>query len=681
MVRCRTPLAVFAVALGVRLVYLAEIRDRPTFDVPLVDGANYFRLAQAIAAGDLLGGTQAFWQPPLYPYLLALLIALFGPSMTAIYAVQAALGALSCLLVLFIGRRLFGERAAALAAIVMALYGPLVHFDLQPLVPVLHVPLVLGGLLLMLRAGGIAAPAAAPRRDGALAGLLWGLAAIATPNILLAVPAAAIWALGPRCRPAGAGATGTAAPEAAGPGALGTAPPARAPGRRDPGPAVLLLAGVALPVALVAARNLAVAGEPVLISSNGGINLFIGNNPDYERTLRIRPGGEFERLAQEPENLGIVSAAARSRHFAGRALRFVTGEPRAAARLYLRKARDLVAGREIPRNEDAYAYRRHSRLLSLLLWRFGIAFPFGVVAPLALAGAFAAPAPDAGRRGRRLLLLYAGAYALSILLFFPTDRYRLPLVPVLALFAGSLLAAPAAAWRRPAAAAALLFGLVLFNLDAPRPRESWPEEEALNLAYALRVKGRIEEARAEYRRALVQNPRRLDPHNALAALAAQEGRWEEAAAHYRVLVDLAPDFPEARRSLGQAYLALGRREEARREWRIAAGLAPGAGLALADLCLSYLDEGYPAAAEPWCERAVRARPDLPETHLAYGLTARALRQRDRARAALAEAARLFPSGSEGRRRAEEILERMRRKDERDAGTRSGEGSHPNRPRG
>ena len=45
-----------------------------------------------------------------------------------------------------------------------------------------------------------------------------------------------------------------------------------------------------------------------------------------------------------------------------------------------------------------------------------------------------------------------------------------------------------------------------------------------------------------------------------------------------------------------------------------------------------------------------------------GLVARALQRRDRARTELTEAARLFPEGSAGRRRADEILEKMRRRD-------------------
>ena len=644
MVRRRS-LLVFLAGLLVRLVYIAQIRHTLTFDVPLVDGANYFRLATAIAAGDLLGGPRVFWQPPLYPYFLAALFSVFGPRMLPVAIAQAALGSLSAVLVYRIGRRVFSERAALWSAGVIVLYGPLVYFDAQPLIPVLHVALVLAGLLLLLRAAGIPGPDDdAPLRAWGLAGLAWGLAAVATPNILLAAPVAAVWEL----RELGRRGHATA--------------------RTALVPAALLLAGILAPVALVAARNLAVSGELVPISSNGGINLYIGNNPGYDRTIRIRPGGEFERLAQEPENLGITRESDKSWYFAERALRFIRQYPGPALRLYLHKTLDLVAGREIPRNEDAYARRRDSSLLSLLLWRFGLSFPFGAVAPLAFAGALvpwgsgaAAEAGAAERRraGRALLLLYAAAYGASIVIFFPTDRYRLPLVPVAALFAGRVLGSPVAGLKRTVVVATLLLGLVLFNLDAFEPGESHPEEEALNRAYALRVKGRPEEARIEYRRAIALNPARVDAYNALAVMAAEAGSWEEAARLYETILEIAPDFVEVRHSLGQAYVALGRKDEARREWEIAANLAPGAGLALADLCLSFRDDGAFAAAEPYCAGAVRARPDLAETHFAMGIQARATRRTDLARRELEEAARLFPRDSPGRRRAERILLKMR----------------------
>jgi 4-amino-4-deoxy-L-arabinose transferase-like glycosyltransferase len=247
---------VLLIALALRLIYVAQIRDAPYFEVPLVDGANYVRTAGVIAGGDLLAGPQVFWQAPLYPYFLALLMGLFGLGLGQVYVIQALIGAFSCWLVYRIGRRLFGDREALWAALVMACYGPLIFFDAQPLIPVLHILLTLAGILFLLRAGGVGPAGDEPGankgptvagagrgRDWGLAGLFWGLSATATPNILLAVPVAAWWVLR-RERAAGS--------------------PLR---RRWWGCVALFLAGVAIPVMAVTVRNLAVAGEPVLIST------------------------------------------------------------------------------------------------------------------------------------------------------------------------------------------------------------------------------------------------------------------------------------------------------------------------------------------------------------------------------------------------------------------------------
>jgi tetratricopeptide (TPR) repeat protein len=617
----RAWIVVFAVALAARLVHLAALRGLVWFDVPIVDGANYLRTARAILGGDWLGGREAFWQPPLYPYFMAAVLGASGGRLGILYVVQAALGALTCGLTGVLGARLFGARAGVAAGLLMALYGPLVHFDVQPLIPVLHIALLVAGLALLVH--GSPAPA----------GLAWGLGSIATPNLLLAAPL---------------------------PAALMLLPSSGLRDRARWTAVLAFAAGLAAPIAVVATRNVAVAREPVLISSNGGINFYIGNNADYEQTIRIRPGGDFERLVQEPENLGIVGAAAKSRWFVARGLEFWTGYPASAARLTLRKVLDLAAGREIPRNDTLEVYRRASPLLRLLVSRPGIAVPFGLIAPLALAGAFLAwrTAPPERRSSLVLLIGTAVLYGVSIVLFFPTDRYRLPLVPIAAVFAGRLLSEPRRLLQ-PACAATLLLGLVLFNLDAAVASESYPEEEALNRAYALGALGRADEARTEYLRAFDLNRTRIDAPHALAAMAVARNDWDEAAARYRQVLELRPDFIEVRCSLGEALLALGRRDEARREWEIASRMAPAAGAALADLALLDLEEGEVEPAYEQAQRAVAARPDRAETHMALALASRALHRRDDALRELAEAERLFPKGSAGERRARDILDRMR----------------------
>ena len=63
--------------------------------------------------------------------------------------------------------------------------------------------------------------------------------------------------------------------------------------------------GVILAVTPVAWRNWAIGGDGVGISYNAGINLYIGNNPDYAETVAIRPGWEWDDLVTQPARAGI----------------------------------------------------------------------------------------------------------------------------------------------------------------------------------------------------------------------------------------------------------------------------------------------------------------------------------------------------------------------------------------
>src|SRR6202035_3442663 len=89
--------AVFAFALGVRLVYTFEIRDLPTLHELVMDAQRYDQLARAILDHGWRP-REAFYQAPLYPYLLAAVYAVSGGSLTAMRLAQALVGALTAVL-------------------------------------------------------------------------------------------------------------------------------------------------------------------------------------------------------------------------------------------------------------------------------------------------------------------------------------------------------------------------------------------------------------------------------------------------------------------------------------------------------------------------------------------------------------------------------------------------------
>jgi 4-amino-4-deoxy-L-arabinose transferase-like glycosyltransferase len=121
-------LVLVAVALALRLVYLAQIQGTPAATVLLGDGEAYDLWARGIAAGDWLG-SEAFYQAPLYPYALAVLYAVAGPSLLAVRLVQALLGSVSCLLLARAGGLVFGRAAGFTAGALFAVYPIALYFD------------------------------------------------------------------------------------------------------------------------------------------------------------------------------------------------------------------------------------------------------------------------------------------------------------------------------------------------------------------------------------------------------------------------------------------------------------------------------------------------------------------------------------------------------------------------
>jgi Fe-S-cluster-containing hydrogenase component 2 len=93
--------------------------------------------------------------------------------------------------------------------------------------------------------------------------------------------------------------------------------------------------------------------------------------------------------------------------------------------------------------------------------------------------------------------------------------------------------------------------------DDPRPVR-------LDLARVLALAGERDEAVAELRRLVAEDPADARPHRALASLWEQDGELEEAAAALVTVVNLAPDDDGARAKLAEVLERLGRPEDAGR---------------------------------------------------------------------------------------------------------------------
>jgi dolichyl-phosphate-mannose-protein mannosyltransferase len=193
----RTLLVLTVAALAVRVAFLLlEPRAAPVADERTwVDWARIVT-SERVAFSPFR--THMIFHPPLYPYFLAVPLWLTG-SLEAVKWVQIALSALLVPAVGRVGIQAFGARAGLLAAAVAAFYPELVWFAAHFWVENLFVVLVWWGFERLL-----ASDAQARTVPAVAAGALWGLAVLTRETMLYFVPLAALWLLGRRRHDGGA---------------------------------------------------------------------------------------------------------------------------------------------------------------------------------------------------------------------------------------------------------------------------------------------------------------------------------------------------------------------------------------------------------------------------------------------------------------------------------------------
>ena len=547
------------IALSLRMLYLLQADDGALFGHPIVDARTYVRAALHLSEGHWIGPPQTFWQPPLYSYFLGGLFTLFGENYHLPRFVQAASGTAVCLLTFSLGRRAFSPTVGYLAAAAAALYGPFLYFEGE----LLPASLALSFNTLALVALLWAAEGRSSRR-WLVAGLVLGLSALAVASVLLFVPVAILWAWR-RTRPV-------------------------------PLPALAaLVLGLALAIAPVTVRNRIVGGEWVLISHNAGINFYIGNNPDYDSTTNIRPGRDWQELTGMPKREGgVTTKAAASQYFFGRSWDYLKAAPADYALLQLRKMYLFWRGDEIPRNLDPYFARHQSWLLQALMWVHGVAFPFGLVAPLALIGLFLylrdrqarSPAGD-------LLLLFVAAYTLAVVLFFVTGRYRLPVIPPLLLFAGYALTRLRLLRGKELAGTLVPLGLLVvgLNVAVPAAAADGNAQEYTYLGQAYVGEGMLANALRQYQRALEIEPTHEIALEDMGTVYARRGEYQQAADSWERLLQHYPDNIRVRRYLAELSFEASDFTGAARHYEALTAVAPNQAILHARLAMARSQTG------------------------------------------------------------------------------------------
>ncbi len=658
-------LIISGVAFVLRLIHLLQLRHNdPFFLSPQMDSLYHHQWALAVAAGrEFIAG--AFFRAPLYPYFLGLLYKLFGANLMVVRIIQSLVGSASCGLVYLLARQLLRPQASShkpqastksgaqhsalithrshaipvVAGLVTAAYPLAIWFDGELLLEGLLTFLVLLGLVLLLRSRDT-------DRQWWLPGIAFGLAAITRPNVLAFLAVLPVWLFLENRT----GSKGQRVP--------GFRSETRPPGPQNPRTRsvwtrLLFIWGAAALVILPATiRNYVVSGQFVPIAWQAGTNFYIGNSPESDGLTAIVPGtratwwggyDDVKRLAEEAAGRPLKGAEI-DRYWMARGLEFWRRQPGKALGLLLRKTFHWFAGYEVSNDRDLYAVVRYSFINYLLFNSRFLKFPFGILLPLALAGAWLCRS-----QWRRFLPLYlfAGAYSLSFIVFFVCSRYRTPLVPIAAIFAA--LGLMGLMGRMAKRERVIGFGIVLgafflFNANlAGAGRVSSPDQNYFALATDLHQQGKDAEALVEIRRGLESDslaevlkfeamllaslgdfaeaeraaraaarlyPSDTDAYDALAGVLVNAGRLDSAAVYFEIVRSRDPYSFEAWNNLGNIALLRGEFAKARYYYEGALKLRPADAAAICNLGVCEYSQGQVAEARARWQEALKLDPSF-----------------------------------------------------------------------
>ncbi len=615
----RWPLALAAATVTTRAIYLASVVHDPFFGYlrHIPDAFFFNNWGQAIASGDWLGGREVFFIGPLYAYFLGIIYRLIGPRLAVVRFIHIALEAGSALALYGFARRAFSERAAKVAGVMWVLYLPAIFFSSFVLPVSLDIFLITTSFYFLAR--GVEGK----WWNFAAAGALLGLAVLDRTNLLIfvaaTVPLFLIYLKRLRWRRI-----------------------------------LAYFAPVAAIVFVATLRNGLVGGDFVVVSSQGGLNFYLGNSAGA--------GGVYWNLGEvyqgRPAELNKDLATLLAQENAGREMKpsevsrwwFVSGlewlrdNPGDAAKLYWRKLRFLCNDYEVSLNVDFYFMKFISPFHRVQFPWFGFVFPFGVMG-LAIGwrkSSFARTAAAA----------FVITYALSVLLFFISARYRLPMVPLLIAFAGAALVKWYDLWRqwRWRSAAALTAAAVALGIFSMYPMSGIRRDGAFGQSYyrygkfyfdegdyehavtylkkstelapelyqgfvmlgiAYENLGQLDTAVDTLWRGTVVAPGRADTHYNFAIALVHAGRLAQALPSLVRAVQLKPDYVDAWIQLAEVYIGLGDYRRAEMAYRRALELSVGDARMLYRYAELQMQMGRTAQGLAYAEAASRADPNLP----------------------------------------------------------------------
>lgn len=515
------PWLLMGLTVLLRLLHLWNSSNNPTFWALSTDMQWYDDTAR-----DLVQGRWDFplFRAPGYPVLLAAVYSVIGHDLIAARVLNVILQVFTVWAVFRIGKSYFSPPVGVIAAGLFAVNGITIYFAGEILSSSAEMTCAVLALWATLRL---------TRQTDATAlivcGLAWGLAAVTRPNFLMVFPVVLIFVV------------------------LRTKPQWIRSG-------VIWCIAAVVPILPVTIANYVKSGELILIASQGGVNFWIGNNPQATGILANLPGyGNAWTLENVTEDVELhtgrkLSPGETSDYYYERAWRFLLSQPLPAVRFMIRKTALFFNRFEVSNNKNITYFSGLSPWLPALLnLNFGLLVPLGLLALGALCRRTAV-----GITAAAILV-----YAASVILFFVTARFRLPVIPWMSLLAGAGIWWLVNAFTRPLSFRRLWPALLLVPGAVVAYMNPWELAEAPH-GWTRFVEGNAymklnqpDSARAAFHDAIKGFESVEIASLNMGILAYREHRFEEAKTWYLEVLRLNPSSVEGLNNLGTVYEALG----------------------------------------------------------------------------------------------------------------------------
>ncbi|MFC2061843.1 tetratricopeptide repeat protein [Elusimicrobiota bacterium] len=520
------PVLILIFSIFIRFIHYYNIKNYIWFTTPVLDAEIYHNWALSILEGDWLSRNQGvLFMSPGYPYLLAIIYLILGIKVSNVVFLNYIIGSLTCVLMYFIGKRVFNKSVGIIAALVGAIYGIFIFYESFILsfaiINFFNLLVILLFIYLLEKKDRI-------NLRLFLIGLLVGLSALFRPNILLFI----FFIIG----------------------YLWIWSPFKKHNKEHLiRYSISLCLGVIIMVIPITLRNYIVGKEFVLITASSGPNFYIGNNSTSSGTYTwvdsISPdsfGKDFRALASKKTNKSLNYSES-SNYWFSQGIEFIKTRPDQWFKLMLRKFLYFWNKYEFPGNINYYYIKKEFK------FPFNWLLSYIIIAPLGLVGLILSYKKEPKKI---VLYLYLLTYLISNMMFFVLAEYRGAIIPIIIIFASAavyLIKTQTNYKRFVLSSGLIVIAIIFVNVPLPKGmRESAMAMSHYSFGGIYKQKKHYDEAIEEYKKAIEIEHEDIFFNN-LGTVYERKKLFRDAVNSYKRAIEINPDSAIAAYNLARVY--------------------------------------------------------------------------------------------------------------------------------